>query len=198
MNGSKSIEDRLFLLNNIDRILFNSKWSQERFFIGLKNMKLLKQKTSICYQSTSRTKIKFKDKKKTISFIGKLNSAKGYDIFGKAILKILDKYKDWNAIVIGDEPREKHIFNHDNLKILGYMKHDKVLRLLEKVSISVVCSRWEEPFGRTSLEAASRGCAVITNRGGLPETTKSAIKLKDLSSNELFKQLEKIILIKKN
>ena len=64
MNGSKSIKDRLFLLNNIDRILFNSKWSQERFFIGLENMKLLKQKTSICYQSTSRTKIKFKDKKK--------------------------------------------------------------------------------------------------------------------------------------
>ena len=198
MNGSESIKDRLFLLNNIDRILFNSKWSQERFFIGLKNMKLLKQKTSICYQSTSRTKIKFKDKKKTISFIGKLNSAKGYDIFGKAILKILDKYRDWNAVVIGDEPREKHIFNHDNLKILGYMKHDEVLRLLEKVSISVVCSRWQEPFGRTSLEAASRGCAVITsNRGGLPETTKSAIKLKDLSSNELFKQLEKIIIDKK-
>ena len=82
-------------------------------------------------------------------------------IFGKTIIKILDKYKDWKAIVIGDEPREKHIFNHKNLKINGYMKHQNVLRLLKKVSISVVCSRWQEPFGRTSLEAASRGCAVI-------------------------------------
>ena len=198
MNGSKSKKDRLFLLNKIDKILFNSKWSQERFFIGLENMSLLKQKTSICYQSTNKTKINFKKKKKIISFIGKLNSAKGYDIFGKTILKILDKYTDWKAVVIGDEPREKLTFEHKNLKIYGYMKHKYVLKLLEKISISVVCSRWQEPFGRTSLEAASRGCAVIiSDRGGLPETTKSAIKLTELSSVELFNQIEKIILNKK-
>ncbi len=195
MNGSISAKDRLFLLNKIDKILFNSKWSQERFFIGLENMPLLKQKTSICYQSTNKVKIDFKKKQKLISFIGKLNSAKGYDVFGKTIIKILDKYEDWKAVVIGDEPREKHFFYHKNLKINGYMKHKLVLNLLEKISISVVCSRWQEPFGRTSLEAASRGCAVIiSNRGGLPETSRSAIKLKELSSNELFKQIEKIIL----
>ena len=198
MNGSKSTNDRLLLLNKIDKILFNSKWSQDRFFIGLENMSLLKQKTSVCYQSTSKTKIDFKKKQKIISFIGKLNHAKGYDIFGKAIIKILDKYKDWKGIVIGDEPREKLFFHHKNLKINGYMKHQNVLNLLKKVSISVICSRWQEPFGRTSLEAASRGCAVIiSQRGGLPETSNSAIKLKNLSSDELFKEIEKIILNKK-
>ena len=78
------------------------------------------------------------------------------------------------------------------------MKHQNVLNLLKKVSISVICSRWQEPFGRTSLEAASRGCAVIiSQRGGLPETSNSAIKLKNLSSDELFKEIEKIILNKK-
>ncbi len=198
MNGSKSAKDRLFLLNKIDKILFNSKWSQDRFFIGLENMSLLKQKTSICYQSTNKTKIDFNKKQKLISFIGKLNSAKGYDIFGKTIVRILDKYKDWRGIVIGDEPREKLYFYHKNLKINGYMKHKHVLNLLKKVSISVVCSRWQEPFGRTSLEAASRGCAVIiSKKGGLPETTKSAIKLKELTSIQLFHEIEKIILNKK-
>ena len=44
MNGSKSVEDRLFLLNNIDKILFNSNWSQKRFFINIENKDLLKQK----------------------------------------------------------------------------------------------------------------------------------------------------------
>ena len=198
MNGSKSTEDRLFLLNKIDKILFNSEWSQERFFIGIDNKKLLKQKTSVCYQSTNRTKINFSNKKKLISFIGKLNSAKGYDIFGKTIIKILNKYKNWKAVVIGDEPREKLYFEHKNLKIYGYVKHDDVLNMLKKVSISVVCSRWEEPFGRTSLEAASRGCAVIiSNRGGLPETSTNAIILKNLSSDELYKTIENLILDKK-
>ena len=198
MNGSKSVKDRLYLLNNIDKILFNSKWAQKRFFINIKNEKLLKQKTSICFQSTSRKKINFKKKKKIISFIGKLNSAKGYDLFGKAIIKILDKYPDWKANVIGDELREKLFYKHKNLTIAGYTNHELVLNFLEKVSISVVSSRWEEPFGRTSLEAASRGCAVITsNRGGLPETTSESILLKTLSSLEIFKEIEKLILDKK-
>ena len=198
MNGSKSTNDRIYLLNKIDKILFNSEWSQERFFIGIDNKNLLKQKTSVCYQSTNKVKINFKNKKKLISFVGKLNSAKGYDIFGKTIIKILNKHKDWKGIVIGEEPREKLIFEHKNLIVRGYTKHENVLNLLNKVSISVVCSRWEEPFGRTSLEAASRGCAVIiSNRGGLPETTKNAIILKSLNINDLYKNIEELILNQK-
>ncbi len=198
MNGSSSIKDRIFLLNKIDKILFNSEWSQERFFIGVENKKLLKQKTSVCYQSTNKVKINFHNKKNLISFIGKLNSAKGYDIFGKTIIKILNKYNNWKGIVIGDEPREKLFFKHKNLLVKGYTKHEEVLNILKKVSISVVCSRWEEPFGRTSLEAASRGCAVIiSNRGGLPETSNNAIILKNLSSNELYDKIENLINDKK-
>ena len=194
MNGSKSIDDRLFLINNIDKIIFNSKWSQERFFLGISNQILLKQKTSICYQSTSDVKINFNEKQKIISFVGKLNSAKGYDLFGNTIIKILDKYPDWKSIVIGDEPREKLIFKHKNLKIKGFIENKKILKILEKVSISIICSRWEEPFGRTSLEAASRGSAVIiSDRGGLKETSKSAIVLKDLNEIELFNQIENLI-----
>ena len=102
---------------------------------------------------------------------GKLNKSKGYDLFGKSIIKILNKYKDWTAIVIGDEPRDKLDYNHKNLIKLGFIKHKDVLNIYKKSSIAVVCSRWEEPFGRTSLEASSNGCAVIiSNRGGLPET----------------------------
>ena len=187
----------MYLLNNIDQILFNSKLSQKRFFINIENDELLKQKTSVCYQSTSVANIDFRKKEKMISFIGKLNSAKGYDLFGNAIIKILNKYPDWNAIVIGDEPREKIVFKHKNLKIKGYTNHNDVLKLLKKISISVICSRWEEPFGRTSLEAASRGSAVIiSNRGGLPETSKSAIILKKVNSNEIFDEIEKLIINK--
>ena len=114
-----------------------------------------------------------------ITFVGKLNSAKGYDIFGEAIIKILNKYPLWKSLVIGDEPREKIIFNHKNLKNLGFQNHKKVLQTFKKSSIAVACSRWEEPFGRTSLEAASRGCAVIiSNRGGLPETITNGIILR--------------------
>ena len=99
-------------------------------------------------------------KRKNYYFCRKINRAKGYDIFGSTI-DILDKYKDWKAIVIGDEEREKLLFTHKRLDIIGFQKHEKVINIFKKTSISVVCSRWEEPFGRTSLESASWGCAVI-------------------------------------
>ena len=194
MSGSKTVEQRIYLLNNLDKIIFNSKWSQNRFFVGLSLQKDLMDKTSVCYQSSSSTKVNFKDKKKTISFVGKLNKAKGYDLFGQAIVKILDKHPTWNAKVFGDEPREQLFYKHKNLRILGFKNNSYILNELKEISISVVCSRWEEPFGRTSLEAASRGSAVIiSNKGGLPETTNSAIVLKKLNANFLFNAIDNLI-----
>ena len=198
MNGSKTIKERIYLLNNIDKIIFNSRWSQNRFFVGLTNKNYLLHKTSICYQSSSKTKINFNNKKKIISFVGKLNKAKGYDLFGHAVIKILNKHPEWKAKVFGDEPREQLLFDHPNLKILGFKSNKYILNSLKKISISIVCSRWNEPFGRTSLEAASRGSAVIiSNKGGLPETSKAAIILDNLNSNTLFKVIDKLILNKK-
>ena len=76
---------------------------------------------------------------------------------------------------------------HKNLKIYGFKDNKFILNYLKKVSISVVPSKWDEPFGRTSLEAASRGCAVIiSNKGGLPETSKGATILKRLTINHYF------------
>ncbi|MDA7573584.1 glycosyltransferase, partial [Candidatus Pelagibacter sp.] len=189
---------RIDLLNNVDKIIFNSNWSKKRFFLDLPNKKLLSDKTAICYQSSSKIKINFKEKEKTISFVGKLNRAKGYDLFGEAIIKILNKHKDWDAKVFGDEPREKLFFNHKNLHILGFKNNKYILNSLKKISISIVCSRWNEPFGRTSLEAASRGSAVIiSSRGGLPETTANAVVLKNLNSKSLFDAIDNLIRNKK-
>ena len=197
MNGSKTIAERIYLLNNIDKIIFNSMWSKKRFFIDLPDKTLFIEKTSVCYQSSSKIKIDFSKKEKTISFVGKLNRAKGYDLFGESIIKILNKHKNWSAKVFGDEPREKLSYKHKNLDILGFKNNRYILNSLKKVSISVVCSRWNEPFGRTSLEAASRGSAVIiSDRGGLPETTSGAIILKKLSSKDLFNTIDNLILNK--
>ena len=194
MNGSKLKDERIYLINSVDKIIFNSNWSKNRFFLGLSNISLLSQKTSVCYQSSSSVKIDFSKKKNIISFVGKLNIAKGYDIFGNAITKILDKHPSWRAKVFGDEPREQLSYNHKNLKILGFKNNKYILEQLKTVSISVVCSRWNEPFGRTSLEAASRGSAVIiSNRGGLPETSINALILKNLEVNTLYNSINDLI-----
>ena len=194
MSGSRKINDRIFLIDNLDKIIFNSSWSKSRFIKKLPIAYLSSNKLIVIKQSISRKQINLKKKKKTIIFVGKLNSAKGYDIFGKAVLPILTKYKDWSATVIGDEPREKIYFEHPRLKNLGFQNHKYVLKNLEEASIAVVCSRWNEPFGRTSLEAASRGCGVIiSDRGGLKETITDGIKLRNITAENFSKNIKKVI-----
>ena len=198
MNGSKNKDERLLLLNLCSKIVFNSEWSKKRFLSGLKEIYKKSEKLIVVHQSAQKQKINLKIKKNIITFVGKLNRAKGYDIFGSAIIDILNKYNKWKAVVIGDEEREKHEFKHKNLNILGFQDHSKVLKIFKQTSISVVCSRWEEPFGRTSLESSSCGCAVIiTNRGGLPETITNGVIVDKLSKLNIYNAIEKLILNKK-
>jgi glycosyltransferase involved in cell wall biosynthesis len=194
MTGSKSALDRRKLLNHATKIIFNSHWSRKRFLQGIEGIHLNSEKISVIYQSISPAKVQLKAKKKWITFVGKLNQAKGYDLFGKAVLRILKKYKQWKAIVIGDEPRSKLIFKHKRLNVMGFINHNKVLKIFKKTSIAVVCSRWNEPLGRSSLEASSRGCAtIISNKGGLPETITHGIILKKLNISSVYNAIKDLI-----
>ncbi len=190
MKGSKSINERLKILQAVEKIIFVSEWVRERFFLNIDEK--LKTKTEVVYPSVNKQK-KIK-KERIIVFVGRLNYSKGYDIFKEAIIKILDKFPTWKAYSLGDEDRRNIYINHPSHKELGFVNHKKTLNILNRSEIAVVPSRWEEPFGRTSLEATSRGCAtIISNRGGLRETTNSAIVLKKLDSNEIFFEIKKLI-----
>ena len=192
MKGSKTVSERLKLLDKIDKIIFVSKWVQRRFFEGI-DQKLL-NKTEVVYQNIHK-EIKIFKKEKQITFVGKLNESKGYDIYRDAITKILNEFNDWDAYSIGDEKRKRPIINHNRHHELGFLKHKKVLQFLSKSEIAVVPSRWEEPFGRTALESSSRACAtIISNRGGLPETTDHCVILKTLNSRELYIEIKKLII----
>ena len=198
MNGSKSITERLFILNFCSKIIFNSEWTKRRFFKDIDKFFYNSEKVEIIYQSTDSKNVELSKKEKIITFVGKLNRSKGYDLFGNAVLKILNEFKDWKCIVYGDEPREKIEFIHNRFIHKGYRPNNEVLNFLNKTSIAVACSRWDEPFGRSSLEASSRGCAVIiSNKGGLPETISDGIILKKLSTNEIYRTVKNLILNKK-
>lgn len=183
------------LLDNCKKIIFVSEWVKKKFF---ENTGFIhKNNTEIIYNFVKPLK-KFPKKKNLIIFSGKLNKSKGFDIFASAITKILDKYKNWSAIVFGDEPREKINVSHNRLTINKWIDHKKLLDQYSKSSISVVNPTWSEPFGRTAMESASRGCAVITSKsGGLSETFSNNIILKKNNSKNLYNQISKLIENKK-
>ena len=161
LRSSYTPKERIFIANNTDQIYFVSNWVKKKFFEDLPYKH--RNNCEILYPAIDPLK-KFPKKTNKIIFTGKLNSSKGYDIFGKSIIKILDKHKNWEALAIGNEPREKFNFKHPNFKILDWVNHKKILQYYNKSAISVVPSKWQEPFGRTAMESAAAGCATITSK----------------------------------
>ena len=51
-------------------------------------------------------------------------------MFLKCNIKILNRYEDWNALAIGNEPREKFNFNHQRLKI-DWITHEEMLNFIK-------------------------------------------------------------------
>ena len=191
LRSSSSIKERIFIAENTDQIYFVSKWVKNKFFEDLPYKH--RNNAEILYPAINPIKI-FPKKNKLIIFTGKLNSSKGFDIYCKAVIKILDKFKDWRALAIGNEPREKFNFKHDRFKVLDWVTHDKILNYYKKSSISVVPSRWQEPFGRTAMESAAFGCATITSmKGGLPETFENSLFIKRINEQELYNIIQKLI-----
>jgi len=194
LRGLKTIEEKKTFIQNIDKIVFVSNWCRDRFFNN-NTIEKFKNKSEVIYPSIPS--IKPGKKEKIIIFVGKLNKAKGYDVFVKAITKFLKKNSNWKVIVAGNEPRKTFNFEHKNVIKFDWLPHEEILNLYKKTLISITPSYWEEPFGRTSMEASNLGNIVIhSGTGGLRETTNSKLVLKKNNSNELHRILSR--LTKKN
>ena len=195
LRGSRSVSEKINILEQCDKIIFVSSYVKKKFYYNLNDF--LPLKSEVIYPSTNYYNHNFKKKlikQKIIVFIGKLNSSKGYDYFGPAVINILKKYKDWKVIVAGNEKRETYNFKHERFKIYDWVSHKQIINIYKKSSISIVPSTWEEPFGRTAMESSDMGNVLITsNKGGLNETSINPIVLKKISSKLIQKEIEKLI-----
>jgi len=195
LRGSRSVSEKISVLEQCDKIIFVSSYVKERFYYNINNY--LPIKGNVIHPSSNYYNHNFKKnlrKEKIIVFIGKLNSSKGYNLFGPAVINILNKYKNWKAIVAGSEKREIYNFKHERLKIFDWLSHKKIINIYKKSSISIVPSTWNEPFGRTAMESSDMGNALITSlKGGLKETSINPILLKKINSKSIQNEIEKLI-----
>jgi glycosyltransferase involved in cell wall biosynthesis len=191
LRGSKYVYQRMNLLKNLDRIIFVSEWTKRQFF---KNLPVLdSEKCLIIYPGSYLIK-KIPKKKNNIIFAGKLNQSKGYNVFTDVILEIIKKNRSWTCDIVGDDPRYYKKINHPKIHYHGWLPNEKTMKIFEKSKIAVIPSTWDEPLGRTSIEAASRGCvSIISKRGGLIETNRHGLFLNYVTKEELYNKLNKII-----
>ena len=63
MNGSKTTKERMSLLNNVDKIIFNSEWTRSRFFINLDDYNVILKKHPYVFNHHLKLRLILKRKK---------------------------------------------------------------------------------------------------------------------------------------
>lgn len=68
------------------------------------------------------------------------------------------------------EKFKSYLNSNNKINYLGYIEHDKIIKILNIVYCVIVPSLWMENYPTTVLEAMATRCLVLgSNRGGIPE-----------------------------
>ena len=205
MKGSRTIEERKFLISNLDKIYCVSNFIKRRFLTGILDYH---KKVTVLYNGVKRNEKTIPKKEKQVIFVGRIVFDKGVHLFLDAIKDIYKIFDDWNFKIIGSPKLGINKFDDFAFKIkedfhklgtraqmLGYVNQSDLNKIMKKSSIIVIPSLWQEPFGLVAAEAMSKGTAVIaSNVGGLPEIIgNNGILINKISSKKISNKLKVLI-----
>lgn len=112
--------------------------------------------------------------------VGRAAPEKGIKEATVAMAAVLGAENSWRGRLILAEPNRFPEYLDEVLTALRPVAHrvaiefsqpfSVVQQRYQEAAIAIIPSKWEEPFGRTALEAHAAGCAVVSaTSGGLPE-----------------------------
>jgi mannosyltransferase len=115
-----------------------------------------------------------------IGCFGRVRAQKGSDVFVDAMCRLLPRYPDFSAVMVGAITPEQSGFANDLKKrieaaglqsrivITGELEIEEVQRWYRRLTIYAFTSR-NEGFGLTLIEAMSVGAALVASRAGAAE-----------------------------
>jgi mannosyltransferase len=115
-----------------------------------------------------------------IGCFGRVRAQKGTDVFVDAMCKLLPRYPDFTALIVGAILPEQMVFANDLKKrietaglqsrivMTGELSIEEVQRWYQRLTIYAFTSR-NEGFGLTLIEAMSAGAALVATRAGAAE-----------------------------
>jgi len=115
-----------------------------------------------------------------IGCFGRMRAQKGSDVFVEAMCRLLPRYPDFTALLVGAITTEHTSFANDLKKrieaaglqsrivITGELPIEEVQRWYQRLTIYAFTSR-NEGFGLTLIEAMSAAAALVASRAGAAE-----------------------------
>jgi len=197
---SDNVQSKLKLIKKCHYIIFVSEYLKKRFLKGLPKTNKIYSKLHVIYNGIEPVFKKNIKKKRNIVFIGELTENKGFNFFLDAAQDICNDFKDWKIDIFGKIKNDNiNIKGSEKIHFHGFLPHCEIMKELEKSSICVVPSVWNEPFGRVALESISAKVATITSiNGGLKEIADhfKVIKLRNIDKKTIYNAIKKLIMSK--
>ena len=115
-----------------------------------------------------------------VGCFGRVRPQKGSDVFVDAMCRLLPRYPDFTAVMVGAITPEQTMFANDlkrrieaaglqsRIVIEGELSIEEVQRWYQRLTIYAFTSR-NEGFGLTLIEAMSAGVALVASRAGAAE-----------------------------
>jgi glycosyltransferase involved in cell wall biosynthesis len=188
IEGSYTPRERTRLLERADMIYCLSNYIREKFAEGVSGPL---ERIVVLPNGMGAMMADRPQRQNSILFVGRLIPEKGIEELFAALRHIAPRLLDWRVVIIGRAPdrhkvryqralAELHAIWAERLVVTESVAHAEVMQAFARAAVTVVPSRWQEPFGRTALEALAAGSAVIASRsGGLPEIVGPAGLLLD-------------------
>ena len=178
-----SARARQRLLNRASAVYCVSEYIRKRLLDGVKHHR---EKAVVIHNGIDTEHFLPQPKTRTILYVGRIIREKGALPLASALTKIAAQLPDWNFIFCGVDRRNvvsdyeratHHLLGQlgTQFHYTGYLDHSEVMQQFSRAEIALIPSVWQEPFGRTALEAMCAGSAVITSgSGGLTEIVSGA------------------------
>lgn len=115
--------------------------------------------------------------------LGRLVHDKGFDVALRALAALPDRWSRVRMMIVGDGDGRPHLESlnrelalGDRVEFRGGVPNTEVPALVNRSTLMLVPSRWQEPFGIVCLEAAVMERAVVASRvGGVPEVVEDGV-----------------------
>jgi len=112
-----------------------------------------------------------------LGFIGTLGAHKGVPTLLEAFRRTREP---WQLVIAGAGDLEREVEaaarSDPRITYVGHVSAQRKDAFFDQIDVVVIPSEWEEPATLVAMEAAVRGIpAIVSDRGGLPETPEARI-----------------------
>ena len=208
MRGSRSTKERRHLLRSMSLIICVSDYIRGCFLDGLDAPPELTTCVHTVRNGVDRWLQAPVTKTKTVLLVGRIVPEKGILECAKALALVLADKPGWDVVIAGARRFENTgkggyedaVFQAlaplgARARMTGFLQQQDIRKLQQEASIIACPSLWQEPMGKTVLEALAAGSALLTTRrGGIPEAAEGRAHIIDDPNVETFAAaLEKLV-----